>query len=436
VTPASLRPLRSRNFALLWSAALVSNVGSWMQTVALGVVVTVRTHDPLWTGAVAAAAFIPLGLLAPLGGALADRLDRRRWLIVTTLGETAAAAVLAVLAAGHAPALAMVAMAFVGGTCAAVGFPAYQAMLPDLVPRDDLLAAVSLSSAQFNLGRVVGPALAGLVLALGSAAWAFVVNAVSFGAVVAALVLIRLPAPRPVEGSEGIVARMVAGARVALAEPGCRSAIGLIAVVALVGSPFIALVPAVAIEALHRGSTGTSVLVTAQGVGAVIGALSLAWMARLLGRRRLLVRALLGFPVALVLYGAAPSLPTAAVAIVVVGGTYIGVLSGLNTVVQLRAPLDARGRVLGLYMMALGTIYPLGAVVQGALARAAGIRAVTIGSGALLGLIVLAVLALAPSVPRALDDVALPEEGGEVPEAAGEVALAEPAVVSPEPLTR
>src|SRR5579863_9294599 len=170
----SLRPLRSRNFALLWSAALVSNVGSWMQTVALGVVVTVRTHDPLWTGAVAAAAFIPLGLLAPLGGALADRLDRRRWLIVTTLGETGAAAVLAVLAAGHAPALAMVAMAFVGGTCAAVGFPAYQAMLPDLVPRDELLAAVSLSSAQFNLGRVVGPALAGLVLAFGSAAWAFV----------------------------------------------------------------------------------------------------------------------------------------------------------------------------------------------------------------------------------------------------------------------
>jgi MFS family permease len=435
VTPASLRPLRSRNFALLWSAALVSNVGSWMQTVALGVVVTVRTHDPLWTGAVAAAAFIPLGLLAPLGGALADRLDRRRWLIVTTLGETAAAAVLAVLAAGHAPALAMVAMAFVGGTCAAVGFPAYQAMLPDLVPRDELLAAVSLSSAQFNLGRVVGPALAGLVLALGSAAWAFVVNAASFGAVVAALLLIRLPAPRPVEADEGIFARMVDGARVALSEPGCRSAIGLIAVVALVGSPFIALVPAVAIEALRRGSTGTSVLVTAQGVGAVIGALSLAWMARVLGRRRLLVRALLAFPIALVLYGAAPSLPTAALAIVAVGGAYIGVLSGLNTVVQLRAPIEARGRVLGLYMMALGTIYPVGAVVEGALARAVGIRAVTMGAGALLGLLVLAVLVLAPAVPRALDDVPAPEEAPHVPEVAGDAAGADAPVLSAQPLT-
>jgi MFS family permease len=435
VTPASLRPLRSRNFALLWSAALVSNIGSWMQTVALGVVVTVRTHDPLWTGAVSAAAFIPLGVLAPVGGALADRLDRRRWLIVTTLGETGAAAVLAGLAAGHAPALAMVAMAFVGGTCAAVGFPAYQAMLPDLVPRDELLAAVSLSSAQFNLGRVVGPALAGLVLAVGSASWAFVVNAASFGAVVVALLLIRLPAPEAPPSNEGMVARMVDGARVALGEPGCRSAIGLIAVVALIGSPFIALVPAVAIEALHRGSTGTSVLVTAQGVGAVAGALSLAWMARVLGRSRLLVRALLAFPMALVLYGAASSLVPASLAIVAVGAAYIGVLSGLNTVVQLRAPVEARGRVLGLYMMALGTIYPVGAVAQGAIARAVGIRAVTMGAGALLALIVLAVLVLAPSVPRSLDDASLPSAPAVVPEAAGEVLVAEAPSLSTE-LTR
>ena len=100
---SSFRPLRSRNFALVWSAALVSNVGSWMQTVALGFVITARTHNPLWTGLVAAAAFLPMGLLAPLGGALADRLDRRRWLIVTTVAEACFAAALAVLAAtGHA----------------------------------------------------------------------------------------------------------------------------------------------------------------------------------------------------------------------------------------------------------------------------------------------------------------------------------------------
>ena len=192
----SLRPLRSRNFALIWSAALVSNVGSWMQTVALGVLVYSRTGQPGWTGLVAAAGFVPIGLLAPIGGALADRLDRRRWLIVTTLAETAFAVVLAVLAATrHDPPGVLVVLSFLGGAAGAIGFPAYQAMVPDLVPREDLLGAVSLSSAQFNLGRVIGPALAGLVLLTQNYALVFGVNAASFGAVVVALLMVRLPPP-------------------------------------------------------------------------------------------------------------------------------------------------------------------------------------------------------------------------------------------------
>ncbi len=403
---SSFRPLHARNFALVWSAALVSNVGSWMQTVALGYVITARTHQPLWTGLVAAAAFLPMGLLAPLGGALADRLDRRRWLIVTTVAEACFAAALAVLAAaGHAPPVVLVGVAFLGGVAAAVGFPTYQAMLPDLVPREDLLAAVSLSSAQFNLGRVIGPALAGVVLVAGSDAWAFAVNAASFGAVVVALAFVRLPArTQPAHPAEGIVRRMVAGARVAAAEPGCRSAIILIAVVALVGSPFIGLVPAVAIDGLHRGAGATAALVTGQGIGAVAGALALAPLARVWGRRRLLVGALFAFPTAIVGYGLAPSLVTATLAIVVVGTCYIGVLTGLNTVVQLRAPEHARGRVLGLYMMALGTIYPIGLVVQGAIAGAVGIREVTVISGVLLALVMAGLTVVRPTLFGALED--------------------------------
>ncbi len=381
----SLRPLRSKNFALVWSSALVSNVGSWMQAVALGVVVTARSHNPLWTGAVAAAAFVPIGVLSPVGGVLADRLDRRRWLIVTTLAEAGFAALLAVLAAtGHAPSWALVVVAFFGGVAAAVGFPTYQAMIPDLVPADDLLGAVSLSSAQFNVGRVIGPALAGVVLLAGSPAWVFAVNAVSFGAVVAALTVMRLPVVEPGVGDGGKILRRIAeGARIAAAEPGCRSAIVLIGIVALIGSPFIALVPAMAITALHRGAAGTSVLLTAQGIGAVCSALVLAPLVMALGRR-LLVGALMAFPLALVAYGLAPSLWGDAAAIVLVGACYIGVLTGLNTVVQRRAPPAARGRVLGLYMMVLGAIYPVGAVVEGAIAHVVGIRAVTAVSGAVL----------------------------------------------------
>lgn len=401
----SLRPLRSRNFALLWSPALVSNVGSWMQTVALGVLVTARTHQPGWTGLVAAAAFIPMGLLAPVGGALADRLDRRRWLILTTLAEMVFAAVLSVLAAtGHDRPDVVVILAFLGGASAAIGFPAYQAMLPDLVPAKDLLGAVSLSTAQFNLGRVIGPALAGLTLIHHDYQTAFAINAASFAAVVVALVLVRLPKPTPIATTQTLVARMVDGARVALSEPGCRSAIILIAVVALLGSPFIALVPAMAIEVLHGGGGATSLLVTAQGVGAVVAALALVHVALRLGRGRMLQGALLLLPVALINYGLAPSLWASAAALFVVGAVYIGVLSGLNTVVQLRAPTEARGRVLSIYMMGLGVVYPIGAVVQGAIANHVGLRAVTVGGAAVLLVLLVMARRVLPGMMAALDD--------------------------------
>jgi MFS family permease len=397
----------------LWSAALVSNVGSWMQAVALGIFVTARTHDPLWTGLVAAAAFLPVGLLSPIGGALADRLDRRRWLLLTTVAEMGMATVLSVLAAtGRATPLVAVVVAFLGGSAGAVGFPAYQAMLPDLVASpDDLLAAVSLSSAQFNLGRVIGPALAGIALAAGSYATAFACNAASFAAVVVALLFVRIPPPAPVVTRPHIFRRIAEGARLAAADPGCRLAIVMIGVVALLASPFIALVPAMAIEALrlgpgHRGSAGTSVLVTSQGIGAVLGALAIPGLAARYGRRRQVVGALLALPVLLVVYALAPSLWWSAAALLLVGFGYIAVLSGLNTVVQVRAPTAARGRVLSLYMLSLGTVYPIGAVIQGAIGSSIGVREVTAGGGLLLAAVVVGMLAGRSGAFRALGEPA------------------------------
>jgi MFS family permease len=386
----------------------VSNVGSWMQTVALGVLVFARTDQPAWTGLVAAAAFVPIGLLAPLGGALADRLDRRRWLILTTTAELSFAAVLAVLAAtGHDPPAVLVLLAFLGGASGAVGFPAYQAMVPDLVPAEDLLGAVSLSSAQFNLGRVIGPALAGLALLSHDYGLVFGINAASFGAVVVALTLVRLPKPvAPTDGT-GILARIGAGVRAAAAEPGCRAAIELIAVVALVASPFIALVPAMS-GVLHRHgvstSVGTAILVTAQGVGAVAGALALPGLAERVGRRTMLQSALFTLPVLLVFYGLAPDLWLSALALLAVGAGYIAVLSGLNTVVQLRAPVSARGRVLSIYMMGLGIVYPLGAVLQGGVANHVGIRTVTVAGAVAMVVVMGAVAVFHPVVFTSLGD--------------------------------
>ena len=392
---ASLRPLRSRNFALIWSAALVSNLGSWMQTVALGVLVFARTGRPGWAGLVAAAGFIPMGLLAPIGGALADRLDRRRWLIITTLAETVFALALTLLVGLHLdPPWALVILSFLGGAAGAIGFPAYQAMMPDLVPPEDLLGAVSLSSAQYNMGRVIGPALAGLILLTQNFAIVFAVNAASFGAVVIALLLVRLPKPVPHDGHLSMAARIAEGARAARTEPGCRSAIIWISVVALLASPFIALVPAMAHVVRPSGwSLGltTATLVTAQGIGAVAGALALPGLAIRFGRLTMLRTALFALPVLLCGYAVSPTLSVAALAFVAVGAAYICILSGLNTVVQHRAPVASRGRILSIYMMALGLIYPLGAIIQGSIADLHGVRAVTIaGALALLALVALA----------------------------------------------
>ena len=406
---ASLRPLRRRDFALVWSAALVSNIGSWLQTIAVGILVTELTGQARWAGLVAAAAFAPVGVLSPVGGAIADRVDRKRLLVATTIGETVAAALLAALVGtGHATPLGVTLLVLAGGCMAALGFPAYQAILPDLVDREDLLGASSLSMAQYNLGRIVGPALAGTVLVVGSYTWAFALNAVSYGAVLVALTRVRLQPPAPGEGDGepgGLWARIAAGARGARAEPGCRAAILTIAVTALLLSPFIALIPAVAAKLLHGGEGATSLLVGAQGVGAVAGALSLASLARRHGHRRVLVANLLLLPFLLAAYAAAPTLAVATVVLVGVGACYVAVLSGLGTVVQLRAPAVLRARILSLYMVALGTVYPLGAVLQGALGDRLGLRGVTAGAAAVYLVVVVAAGVTRPDLVAALDDL-------------------------------
>lgn len=412
--PSSLRPFRHREFRLLWSASAFSNIGTWMQAVAVGAYVTQETGQARWTALVAVAAFLPIGLLTPVGGALADRLDRRRWMAVGIGVEALLAVLLTALSAtGRASPGAVTAVVFANGCISALVLPFYQAMIPDLVSKDDLLAAAALGSAQYNLGRVIGPALAAVLVAATSYTWAFGVNAVSFLAVIVALVAIRLPDTRHPSDDLGIVARIRAGGRAALAEPGCRSALALIATAAFLLAPFIALIPAKAHELVGGGAkataSATGALTTAQGVGAIIGALLIAPLAERFGRRRLIMGYISSSSVAAGAYALMPSVPAAFAALVVLGGSYIGILSGLNTVVQLRAPAEYRGRILSLYFMALGSIYPIGALVQGAVADRVGLATTTVAAG-LAMLAVLTGIALArPGILQALDDPARPE---------------------------
>lgn len=396
---ASLRPLRNRSFAALFFSGIVSNIGTWMQTVAVGALVADKTGSAGRTALVAVAAFLPIGLFSPIGGALADRVDRKKFLMISNLVEAGMATGLMVLSlSGNATPNRVTLLVLVEGCVASLRLPFYQALLPDLVPKEDLLAAASLGSASYNMGRVGGPVLAGAVIAAThSYSWAFGVNAISFFAVIFALMIIVVPANPPVTDHARIFARIREGAVAAKAEPGCWAAIQIISINSFLIAPFIALIPSRAHELSGGGKVATagvtSALTTAQGVGAVIGALFIASIAERFGRRAALTLYLVTTPLMAIAYGLADTTVMAVLALVGLGASYIGILSGLNTVVQLRAPTEFRGRILSLYFVALGVIYPIGALVQGPVADRFGLRQTTIVT-ALLMLAALSMLGL------------------------------------------
>jgi MFS family permease len=389
---------------MLWTGAFVSNIGTWMESIALGTYVDHLTGQALWVGIVAAAAFVPIAFFGPLGGALADRLPRKWLLITTTLVQTALATLLTILFATGNPSAPTVAFIALGnGICAALGFPAFQALLPDLVPVEDLSGAIALSSAQFNLGRVVGPVLAGVVIKLGGFAWAEAINAASFLAVVAVLLTLVLPRPDPNARAQRIWASIKDGFRFVRRDAGLRVNALAMCLNTFLAAPFIALIPAMAGQELGNVKTGTSVLVTAQGIGAVSMAFALGPLVGRYGARRVLITTMGILPFALTLYAFAPTLALSALALLFVGAFYLGALSTFTTIAQLRAPAYIRGRILAVHTVILGALYPLGAIVQGKVADVIGLRATTFGAAALMAVVLLFVRTVRPGVSRAID---------------------------------
>lgn len=368
-----------------------------MQTVALGVFLTQTTHNPLWLGLITVCAWTPALIGSPLGGVISDRWNRQRWIQFNNLVMAATASTLAVAQLMHhlTPSLACY-LAIVEGLSSSASWAAWQSLLPDLVERDEVLAAVSLSSAQFNLGRIIGPMLAGIALALGSPGLCFALNASSFVFVVIMFMFVRTTPRSTPKTPIRVWSETVVGARVAWSVKGCRFPIAAVGTVALIASPFIALVPAMAIQTLHAGKVGTSWLVGAQGVGAVIGALTLPALARRTSRLLVLQGSLVGVAISLCAYGLAPNLAAAVVALLVLGGAYVGSLTGLNAAVQLHAPRRERSRILSLYTLSLSLFYPLGALVQAALARSWGVRSVTEGAAAALVVVLVTVSLVGP----------------------------------------
>jgi MFS family permease len=373
------------------TSSFVSSIGTWMQSVALGIYLTETTRNPIWLGLLTVSAWTPAIIGAPVGGVVADRWSRQRWIQFNNFVMACTASALAVAAVTNhlSPGLACY-LAVGEGLCGSASWAAWQSLLPDLVDKDEVLAAVSLSSAQFNLGRVIGPVFAAIALALGSVGLCFAINAASFIFVLVVFSFVRTPSrPKPTT-SVRFFAETMAGAKRAWQVRGCRNPIVGIGIVALIASPFIALVPAMAIIVLHAD---TAWLVTAQGVGAVLGALTLPIIAKRTSRLTVLRGSVLSLAVALGLYALAPNLVCSLLALLFLGGAYVGTLTGLNTSVQVHAPRAERSRILSLYTLSLSIFYPLGSFVQADLARHVGVRVVSISAAVLL-LVVLAVARL------------------------------------------
>ncbi|NBD08851.1 MULTISPECIES: MFS transporter [Corallococcus] len=389
---SSLRALKHRDFAFLWGGAALSNIGTWMEVLALGVYVTKVTGRAEWTGGVAALTWLPSIVLSPLGGALGDRFDRRRAVALGALLQMALAGVLAALAFTGGLSVRWVAViSFLNGCAVTLFMPAFSALIAVSVPKEDLHSALSLNAAQANLGRICGPALAALIIAHADIGWVLLLNALSFGMVLLSLVGVRgAPAAAKPASPEGLWAGIARGIQVARADEALTMAMTGTLAIAVCIAPFTALAPVMAIRVFGQDAGATSMLVTAQGAGALLAALCAGTLADRLGRGRLLeVSLLLIGPVAAA-YWLSPSLGLAAAAVLGLGALYMLTLTGLSTLCQSRVSGELQARIASLNSMLLFVGFTLGVWLQGALADRLGVRPVM--AGAAFGFLLLAVL--------------------------------------------
>ena len=389
--PRLPRVFRHRFYRLAWAGAFISNIGTWMETIAVGIYVAETTGKAGWTGTIAALAFLPSVVLGPLGGVLADRFDRRRYLLAMTLMQAVLAALLAVLAFTHRLSVPVVGIVmFLTGCASSLAGPAFSALLVDFVPPEDLHAAVNLNSGQFNLARVIGPSIAAPVIALGGMGWAFTVNTLSFFAVLFALALVALPPPESHPRRENLVEGMQKGFLAAHADVGIRNALVVTLLASFLVSPFIGLVPAFVIKVLKLGAASTSLLVSCQGVGAIVMAIAVGPLSERFGRRRVLASAsFLCGPVAAV-YWLSPVYGFAMGALALLGAVHLGTVTGCSSVCQARAPRQLRARVVSIFSMTVGLGYAGGLVALGWFGDLFGMRPV----GVVSALVFLALLTL------------------------------------------
>jgi MFS family permease len=384
---STFRALAIRNYRMFAAGGLVSNVGTWMQRVAQDWLILALTGSAGALGITTGLQFLPMLLLSPYAGVIADRFPKRRVLLVTQTAMGATAGVLGLLAiTGWVQAWHVYLLAFVFGTGAAFDAPARTAFVNEMVGREHVANAVGLNSASFNLARILGPAAAGvLIAAMGSGVfatgWVILLNALSYGAVVASLKAIRrseLTSPKPVARTKGMIRE---GWRYVRRRPDIMLVLTVVFVTGTFGLNFQMTTAIMATQVYGKGASEYGVLGSIMAVGSLTGALIAA--RRRAPRQRLVVGAAICFAVVEMVAGLMPTYLTFALVLPLCGLTALTVITAANAFVQMATAPYIRGRVMALYMTIFMGGTPLGAPVLGWVAEAFGGRWTLVGGGAL-----------------------------------------------------
>jgi len=368
-------PFRHSTFTVLWIATVVSNIGTWMQNAAAGWLMTGLNPDPLVVALVQVATSLPMFLFVLPAGALADIVDRRYLLLIVQIAAAVIIAILSLLVWGdRATPFILLAFTFLAGITAALISPAWQAIVPQLVPRQDLPAAVALNSVGFNVSRVVGPALAGLIIAVMGLAAPFWLNAISYLAVIAALIWWHAPgSPTRHLPAERFGAAIRIGLRHAHHNPHLRATLIRAAGFFVFASAYWALLPLVARNQVLGGPELYGILLGAIGTGAVGGAFALPWLKWFMGADKLVAAGTIGTAVALVLFGLARHPGGALAASGIAGVSWIAVIATINVSAQFALPGWVRGRGLAVFATVLFGAMTLGSILWGQVAAMIGL---------------------------------------------------------------
>ncbi|PYM27434.1 MAG: MFS transporter [Candidatus Rokuibacteriota bacterium] len=388
--PGALRAFAHRDFRLFFCGQGVSLIGTWMQSVAQSWLVLELTNSPFRLGLVGTLQFAPVLFLSFFAGALADRLPKRRLLIATQSLMCAQALVLAALVTrGHVQYWHVALMAAVYGLANTVDMPTRQAFIVEMVGRESLRSAIALNSTLFNGARVVGPALAGLVIARWGTGLAFFFNGVSFLAVIAALAMLHASGrPRPSSG-RSLRDEIAEGLTYALRTPRIAFVLSLVLCVSAFFFNYNTLVPLLARDILHQDAHGFGLLMTAVGGGAVAGAIALASLGTERPPATVLVGSAVALGVATILVAGVSRFGVAMALLTVMGFCGMVFMTGANTTVQLTVPDELRGRVMALHTLMFAGMTPFGAFLVGTVTEALGARAgfLVTGAGGLVSVV-------------------------------------------------